>query len=61
MIERIKQQRQVTGGVTHAREIVAVASKGNFASLNALLAKRSTQQFKKDSKKPKNVRICDHC
>jgi len=62
MIERIEQQRQVTRGVTHAREIAAVASKGNFTSPNAFLAKGSNAQgFKKDSKKSKSARFCDHC
>lgn len=74
MIERIEQQKQVTSGVIGAREITAIANRvnvvnydGNLESsnsntnANAFAARGPTTRLKKDNKKTKNNRFCDHC
>jgi len=72
MIERIEWQKQVTTGVTSAKEIAAIANRmnsinhsgieSNNAYSNAFAAKGAmTQKFKKDSRKLKNNSFYDHC
>lgn len=73
MIERIEQQKQVTSGVTGAREIAAAVNRtssityaGNLESnttySNAFAAKGSVAtRPKRDNKKIKSNRFCGHC
>jgi len=71
MIEKIEQQRQVTGGVTGAREIAAVDNRlnstnytGNFKHVTGSTfntKNNSNIRFKRDNKKVKNARFYGHC
>lgn len=68
----MEQQNQVTGGVTHAREIVVVATSGNPQNCagnstndnvvpSAFLAKGlNVPKFKRDSKNFRTARFCYH-
>jgi len=67
MIERIEQQRQVTGGITGASEMAAAVNRfptPNYTSNlehNGPPKSNSNARFKKDNRKGRSARFCDHC
>ena len=62
MIQRVERQRHVTNTPVVSREVAACVNKlndlGDFESVNALIAKGKN---KKDLRKPKVNKFCDHC
>jgi len=64
MIQWVERQRHVTHTTTVSREVAACATKsgsadiGDLETVNALLAKG---RGRKDMRKSKQTRVCDHC
>ena len=67
MIQRVETQRHVTGNIIASREIAVNVMRFNSNSLEELdpainaLAARGDQKGKKDFRKTKVNRFCDHC
>uniref|UniRef100_A0A7C9D4U9 Uncharacterized protein n=1 Tax=Opuntia streptacantha TaxID=393608 RepID=A0A7C9D4U9_OPUST len=62
MIQRVERQRHVTNTTGVSREVAACVNKvtdyGDSEHVNALVAKG---KLKKDYRKPKLSKVCDHC
>jgi len=67
MIQRIERQRYVTNNAIPSREIAAFVHKGGqptnteVESANALVAKGFNNAARKDARRTRNNKVCDHC